>query len=457
MIKEEWKTYDIWKALYQKKWSPYLFMVLTYLPIILFVWHFIGDDVFFEQQLEQISLWEYLIQRYETWTSRVLIEAVMLPMYHVGIGGWKIINFFFYVLLFWGTVTLFTNKTPREIWMMSVLFLLIPVDIYRGCGWIAVSLNYIWPFACALIAMFPLRKIWDGCKVGIWQWLISCFCLIFAGNQEQILAFLLMIYVLVVPMLLWKKRKISAGIFIHILILSASFMWFVTCPGNAARMEVEMQTRLPEFDHYSVMDKFSIGFLDTFVYYVGAYRFQFVFFNLCVVLSIVYWNKCKHLCEKITLIMLVILAVIIGYLGNGLNYLGKLPQAFRFLYNNRVLEESGGPTALFVLEIVVYLFVILGILWFLFHYPLAKGIGQCWYLACVLGVGFVSRCMIGFSPSIYDSGARISLLCTFCLIVVMGRLLLEEKSLSKYSRMTIGGMVILSALRNLAFLVVSSN
>lgn len=37
-----------------------------------------GDDVFFSQATSELGLWNYLIQRYETWTSRFVIEFLLV-------------------------------------------------------------------------------------------------------------------------------------------------------------------------------------------------------------------------------------------------------------------------------------------------------------------------------------------------------------------------------------------
>lgn len=39
-----------------------------------------GDDVFFSQATSELGLWNYLILRYETWTSRFVIEFLLVEI-----------------------------------------------------------------------------------------------------------------------------------------------------------------------------------------------------------------------------------------------------------------------------------------------------------------------------------------------------------------------------------------
>ena len=114
------------------------------------LWHVIlstnvGDDmVYFKTLLDgNSSLGEILAHRYETWSSRMVIEAVLIPLVHCPL-LWKILD----IVIFTSLPVLLCGLlgvTGRGRWFVTGLVLLYPFADMASAGWIATTTNYLWP------------------------------------------------------------------------------------------------------------------------------------------------------------------------------------------------------------------------------------------------------------------------------------------------------------------------
>ncbi len=114
------------------------------------LWHVVlstnvGDDmVYFKTLLDgNSSLGEILAHRYETWSSRMVIEAVLIPLVHCPL-LWKILD----IVIFTSLPVLLCGLlgvTGRGRWFVAGLVLLYPFADMASAGWIATTTNYLWP------------------------------------------------------------------------------------------------------------------------------------------------------------------------------------------------------------------------------------------------------------------------------------------------------------------------
>jgi len=112
------------------------------------LWHVVlstnvGDDmVYFKTLLDgNSSLGEILAHRYETWSSRMVIEAVLIPLVHCPL-LWKILD----IVIFTSLPVLLCGLlgvTGRGRWFVTGLVLLYPFADMASAGWIATTTNYL--------------------------------------------------------------------------------------------------------------------------------------------------------------------------------------------------------------------------------------------------------------------------------------------------------------------------
>lgn len=120
------------------------------------LWHVVlstnvGDDmVYFKTLLDgNSSLGEILAHRYETWSSRMVIEAVLIPLVHCPL-LWKILD----IVIFTSLPVLLCGLlgvTGRGRWFVTGLVLLYPFADMASAGWIATTTNYLWPLWGVLV------------------------------------------------------------------------------------------------------------------------------------------------------------------------------------------------------------------------------------------------------------------------------------------------------------------
>lgn len=102
-----------------------------------------GDDVFFSQATSELGLWNYLILRYETWTSRFVIEFLLVEIIKYPL-LWRLID----LALFISFPVLLSKIFGGGKWMnwcAAAAILLYPFHDMGTAGWITTTVNYFWP------------------------------------------------------------------------------------------------------------------------------------------------------------------------------------------------------------------------------------------------------------------------------------------------------------------------
>ena len=170
------------------------------------IWHLVikisaGDDVvYFQTLMDGRSIWEILAHRYATWSSRMAIEFVLIPLVQVP-WLWKILDIIVFTLI---PVLLYRllflnpekyldmecniNKTAGK-WLVCAFMLLYPFSDMVSAGWIATTVNYLWPLLGLLYIALLLQKLaqkdmYTGMKVqAVW------FPAFFAAVRSRLLQF----------------------------------------------------------------------------------------------------------------------------------------------------------------------------------------------------------------------------------------------------------------------------
>ena len=175
------------------------------------LWHVvlstnIGDDmVYFKTLLDGNShLGEILAHRYETWSSRMVIEAVLIPLVHCPL-LWKILD----IVIFTSLPVLLCGLlgvTGRGRWFVAGLVLLYPFADMASAGWIATTTNYLWPLWGVLVIGMVLKQLRCGRKVPVWEAVAALLACAYAGSQEQVAVLLFLLLGMEVLHYILEKR-----------------------------------------------------------------------------------------------------------------------------------------------------------------------------------------------------------------------------------------------------------
>ena len=133
----------------RKKWGLLAGMFLLLLLAHTLIRADFGDDLAYQNILANQSLSSFLRERYYTWSSRVLIEAVMLLFVTGNVWLWKIADSLMVLLFLWAVSELFGGESVQEKlraqMLMFCMIWIVPFFSLSSAGWITTTINYLWP------------------------------------------------------------------------------------------------------------------------------------------------------------------------------------------------------------------------------------------------------------------------------------------------------------------------
>ena len=403
----------------QKKGQRYLPFLLV--GIVTVIWHLIlkisaGDDiVYFGTLLDGRSIWEILAHRYATWSSRMAIEFVLIPLVQVP-WLWKLLDIAVYTsipVLFY----LLLNDREENMtlkWQVCLFALLYPFSDMSSAGWIATTTNYLWPLWCVLYLLLLLKKKRDGKKLRFWEGLAGIAACIYGSSQEQVAVIELVIFAMAWFYFLKRKQGKQPLLAVFCLIDIVTMISILRCPGNAIRSAQEVEGRMPQFAHFSIWEKIYMGAAN--VERIFLAQVNSIFLIVAIVFAALVYQKTKN--YRNTLIASMPLLVLAGYsvIRTGHPWFEKI---FVVPGQTAGWDLSAAETWLPMLFLLVTIAGILCALYFLF----AEKMEVYGYLIVLLGVGFASGVVMGFSPTIYASSERPYLyfyqiltgVCLYCM------------------------------------------
>ena len=378
------------------------------------IWHLVikisaGDDVvYFQTLMDGRSIWEILAHRYATWSSRMAIEFVLIPLVQVP-WLWKILDIIVFTLI---PVLLYRllflnpekylymecniNKTAGK-WLVCAFMLLYPFSDMVSAGWIATTVNYLWPLLGLLYIALLLQKLAQNKFLHWYEGAAGVICCIFCSSQEQVAAILLVM-----------------------LFLALLFM-ILCCPGNSIRSMQEVEGRMPEFAYFSVWEKIYMGAANIERIFVA--QVNSIFLIVSAVLAVLVGLKTKNLIK--TLLSSVPVFCILGYalIRTGHPWYEKI-----FIIPKQTAEWNFKDPANWF-PVIFLIVTVAGMSYALFCLMREK-LETYFYTIAILGVGLASGIVMGFSPTIYASADRpyiylyfiLMAVCLFCIRQMRGQI-----------------------------------
>ena len=156
------------------KYLPFAFLGIVMLIVHSRIGLDTGDDTWFINQtsVDGFNLLQWLFERYQAWSSRTLIEAAMLIILPLKVQVWRILDTILVVI-----TSIFMSKnfcTDEHIalknWLIVLLSLTIDFQYMSEAGWGATTMNYVWPLAFAMVAVYSIRKIYAKKPIRKWEY-----------------------------------------------------------------------------------------------------------------------------------------------------------------------------------------------------------------------------------------------------------------------------------------------
>ncbi len=352
---------------------------------------------------------DYLSYRYHYWSSRLIVDALLVPLSkHQTL--FFIINTTVMGYLPFAIKKLFPTHQFIEthFWLIILLISLYPIKHMQSAGWIATFMNYYYPLTAGLIALQLIftdtKKTTFPHKLGLYT------ALLFAANTEQACLLLLIIFSYQVIISMVKKEFVNSY-FWGWLISLLSIIFIITTPGNTHRIISETYTWVPDFINYPFIYKAYLGFQSTINYYF--FQYNPITMVLIGVLAL------NHYLKKPKKLIIIVYSVLL------------LPQiiTLNIGYIERVTNSN------LLIDTIKYLYLALSILLFLALLSrildtATKKQGKI--IAGIILIGFLIRFAIGFSPTLFASGTRTFIFTDFSLIIGMLLLINDNKNIQKY-------------------------
>lgn len=386
-------------------YAPFMLVLVIAVLYHLKIGAISGDDPFFAAATDDKTMWQFLSERYQTWTSRIVIDFLVVSLVdHLIV--WKILD----IIVFSSMPVLFANilgDTKLVRWCSAAAILLYPFHDVGSAGWVTTTINYLWPIWGILLVGVLVKKVLCQEKILWYEIAAGVIGCILASSHEQA-AVVLFIILLLAGIWLVRKHCLKVPVYYLMLLINmASLIFILTCPGNGNRNAVGT-VDMPEFANYTLFDKVYLGLLSIERVFIA--NVDIVFFMVVLLLAVLVYIKTSD--YKKTLISSLPVLILLGQsvIKTAYPELNGL-----FVVPEQVTVWSYGELSAWIP--MVYLAVtVASILTALFW--LMEDMQEYISAVLLLGCGFAAGLVIGFTATIYVSGDRVYITLYFILLFI---------------------------------------
>lgn len=379
----------------------------------------IDDKMFVELFKESNeSLIGFIRMRYNTWSSRIFIESILVFMVNNHL-IWRIVN----AITLVGTGIVISKLLPRSSEVSNLLIVLFialyPYIDMSSAGWIATTLNYSWPLFFGLIALLPIKMFYNSEKFSIIKTFFFLFFTVLATNVEQVAGILFFVYSFILIKSIFENKK-PFIVYVQFIITIFSLLLIFVSPGNSARKIIEIGVWFPNYVDLSLVRLFEIGFSSTLYPLIFKQNSIFIFYlTLIIILAL---SKSKMIDRKLLSITPIVAILAFNVFDEPLNRYFPIINHIKL-----ALTQTGTGASLNSLFSLVPDLIILSILT-LIIISIVQNIKIREKIITNLGIlviGFLSRFVMIFSPTIWASADRTFIFFYFS-IILHSLLLIDE-------------------------------
>lgn len=372
---------------------------------------------------KDVDMWQH-------WSSRIFVNYLMLvnePRNMKWI--FAFVTGLVTVGLIIGITALFNNR--QYLPLFSMLILLFSWLSMSTAGWIATTITYWWTLCISIFALFLINvEVYSWKKIIIL--LLSTLLFLFAFNNEQLLVFGTVIYLgYLIYQLMHHLSWISYLPILFALIVN--WLILLISPGNKLRYESSVHTWFKDFNKMTIINKIDLGV------FVTGHWYLFTIVPGMILLTILFIMISKNSSIRV-LSWIPLLGVLIG---NSLNYISSHTQRLKRLVTIdqhgwmwRISQNTIGQGFQYLLIVSVF-----GVMTYLIWKLFGK---QAWLAELVWIAGWLSRVMMGFSPTIYGSGDRTFIILTMVMLFLSGWLIVKYRQLLSRSFLLIIFLILFS-------------
>ena len=297
-------------------------------------------------------------------------------------------------------------------WAVCGLALCYPWQDMSSAGWVCTTLVFVWPLLAALAALLPLGESLRGNRPRAWQCAAALPLTLYAANMELLAGLLTLLLLAYLAWCLWAHRRPHWLAWAQLGLCAANIVYALTCPGTALRYGNEVTSWFQDYGMRSLWQNFELGISAAMSRMV--LEPHLLFFVFCVLLACAVWARYRQPLYRLFSLFPVSAALVLGVLGGPLRALAP-----RLSFFADAVTEKGTLTPLNAWTLKRWLpFLLLCAVLFAcaLELYLALGHGTAAYAGVAVYLsGFASYGAMGFSPSIWASGARSGFFFAFAL------------------------------------------
>lgn len=405
----------------RKKLLYCIFFVAAQILLYLAIKIYRGDDVnsYIKVWNNYGSLSNFLISRYQRWSSRIVIDA--LTVYFVqNVFLWKVTSIAVSGIL---AYSLYELSDKESLFGVFAIILLYPLKDMSSAGWIATMLNYYWPLSFGFYSLVVIHKLVREREICWGEILLSFGALLIGISSEQYCAVHLALLVIYTAYAICN-RCINKSFWIiigHYFITAANLLFIVTCPGNYVRKASEVRSWMRNYYEKTLMDQLIDGFETTFSVLLSSNNIIFLIFAAMVFICV--WKKREEFLYRLIAGIPLTGIIIISFRNIDAN--GFFSSIASRITSNTGVTATNWHLIGNYLPLVLYVTVAVCIVASFFI--LFDELGKCLECAFLFIVAIVSRVIMGVSPTLFASGNRTFMFCYGLIMLMMLRIYAYEK------------------------------
>lgn len=373
-----------------------------------------SDDAWFYTILEGQdspvrAVLDFVKYRYNNWSSRVLIEALLVVIVRVPV-LWKILDSVVLIYIIFKISSLLNSENSRrKNVIISTVLILFPFWILYEAGFIATSLNYLWPLGGMLSVIGILYKRFTNRKIAKYEYILALFGLIYSSFSELACGALSILFICSGIYYFYNRKKVPVLELVCLAFCALMIIYTLSCPGNDIRYEAEVITWLPEHASLNFVSKAELGFR-VMLYQILLKPSALVpVFLISLIFGAAIINKKRA--------NIIISAIPLFYMLVVICFSGALKDYF-------VTTEIGIVTV--ILDIFAINFLI-GILYSL--RLIIRDIKEYCLVFLSLAIGAITKIALGLSPTLVISSPRATIFLYFSISIALGVVI--EKTVNK--------------------------
>jgi len=354
-----------------------------------------GDDKVFSTEVS-LSLSEFLYG-----SSRILTDTMTYVFNKYNI-LWRLLNPCVLTLLA-ATLSKLLSVTDKALKYIICIAVTLPTMVIADAGFIATTVNYLWPVTFGLISLLIFQSIAAGKKTPFYIFVIGIPLIVYAINMEQMSAVLTASLLIGCVYLFFVKKRFHIYPLIQLAIsaFGVLYAYFGNTAQDNSRMLRETSRYFPDFGNLSVLQKIELGFSSTMHGLTIDLRFTLAaFLAFTVFLAVISFKKKTHISARIASLVPVAFSVICP--------IYNTVKPFESIRNFRMNKAEYLFSPLFG---ILFVLVLICVLYTVAHLLEDKILTLKAFI--ILAAGMASRMLMGFSPTVWASGYR-----TFCIMII---------------------------------------